>query len=55
MQHQGAGPDPHVNSSDEVKQKAERGTPGPEGATGRNAYSTAGARETAILFDTVLD
>lgn len=29
MQHQGAGPDPRVNPADEVKQKAERGYPGP--------------------------
>lgn len=31
MQHQGAGPDPYVNPADEVKQKAERGSPSPEG------------------------
>lgn len=55
MQHQGAGPDPGVNSADEVKQKAER-LPGPEGAAGRNAAdSTDGASETAILSVTVLD
>lgn len=42
MQHQGAGPDPHVNSADEVKQKAERGSPGPEGAAGKNAAGFTG-------------
>ncbi|KAK5612902.1 hypothetical protein CRENBAI_004857, partial [Crenichthys baileyi] len=35
--HQGAGPDPRVNSADEVKQKAPRGSPALRGAAGRNA------------------
>lgn len=34
MQHQGAGPDPRVNSADEVKQKAERGSPALRGLQG---------------------
>lgn len=34
MQHQGAGPDPHVNSADEVKQKAERGSSALRGLQG---------------------
>lgn len=34
MQHQGAGPDPRVNSADEVKQKAERGSPALRGLRG---------------------
>lgn len=56
MQHQGAGPDPHVNSADEVKQKAARGSTGPEGAAGRNAAdSTDHASQTAIPSDSVLD
>lgn len=56
MQHQGAGPDPRVNPADEVKQKAERGSPALRGLQGRNAAdSTDEASETAILFDTVLD
>lgn len=56
MQHRGAGPDPRVNSADEVKQKAARGSTGPEGAAGRNAAdSTDHAGQTAIPSDTVLD
>lgn len=56
MQHQGAGPDPRVNSADEVKQKAARGSSGPEGAAARNAAdSTDQASETAIPSNTVLD
>lgn len=65
MQHQGAGPDPRVNPADEVKQKAERGYPGPggagcgvggggEGAVARNAADfTDGLSPNAILSDTV--
>lgn len=34
MQHQGAGPDPRMNSTDEVKQKAERGSPALRGLRG---------------------
>lgn len=34
MQHQGAGPDPGVNSADEVKQKAARGSPALRGLRG---------------------
>lgn len=41
MQHQGAGPDPHVNPADEVKQKAERGYPGRGAVVG-------GAREAKV-------
>lgn len=54
----GAGPDPRLNPADEVKQKAARGSPGPEGAAARNAAdSTARPRPARpqVLFHGVLD